>query len=234
MTGEALGQPAEALLNVLVNFYNSIVYPGEISTQILPTFYGANLLALDKPGGGIRPIAVGLTLRRLSGKANMPKMYDLCEKDFRPFQVGVGYPKDAEPVVHSIRSYLENENTKDKSLLKIDFKNAFNCVRPDVILGLIKEKVPKIFNYVNQGMHNSHLFFGDHIIDSEENVQQGDPMGSFLLSLAIMDIIKSLKSELNTWYLDDGTIAGNTHIVLKDYKKKYFCSEFTQFRRKPK
>ena len=50
MTGEALGQPAEALLNVLVNFYNLIVYPGEISTQILPTFYGANLLALDKPG----------------------------------------------------------------------------------------------------------------------------------------------------------------------------------------
>ena len=45
-------------------------------------------------------------------------------------------------------------------------------------------------------------------------------MGSFLLSLAIMDIIKSLKSELNTWYLDDGTIAGNTHIVLKDYKKQ--------------
>ena len=69
MTGEALGQPAEALLNVLVIFYNLIVYPGEISTQILPTVYGANLLALDKPGGGIRPIAVGLTLRRLSGKA---------------------------------------------------------------------------------------------------------------------------------------------------------------------
>ena len=73
MTGEALGQPAEALLNVLVNFYNLIVYPGEISTQILPTFYGANLLALDKPGGGIRPIAVGLTLRRLSEKQLCPK-----------------------------------------------------------------------------------------------------------------------------------------------------------------
>ena len=68
-------------------------------------------------------------------------------------------------------------------------------------------------------MHNSHLFFGDHIIDSEENVQQGDPMGSFLLSLAIRDIIKSLKSELNTWYLNNGTIVGNTHIVRDGYKK---------------
>ena len=206
MTGEALGQPAEALLNALVNFYNLIVYPGEIPTQILPTFYGANLLALDKPGGGIRPIAVGLTLRRLSGKATMPKLYDFCEKEFRPFQVGVGCPKGAEAAVHSVRSYLENENTKDKSLLKIDFKNAFNCVRRDVILGLVKEKVPKIFNYVNQVAHNSHLFFGDHIIDSEEGVQQGDPMGSFLFSLAIMDIIKSLKSELNICTLTMGLL----------------------------
>ena len=44
-------------------------------------------------------------------------------------------------------------------------------------------------------------------------------MGSFLFSLAIMNIIKSLKSELNIWYLDDGTIAGDTLTVLDDYKK---------------
>ena len=33
-----------------------------------PIFFGASLVGLDKPDGGIRPIAVGCTLRRLAAK----------------------------------------------------------------------------------------------------------------------------------------------------------------------
>ena len=42
-------------------------------------------------------------------------------------------------------------------------------------------------------------------------------MGPFLFSLATMDITKSMKSNLNIWYLDDGTIAGDVKTVLHDY-----------------
>jgi hypothetical protein len=34
-----------------------------------------------------------------------------------------------------------------------------------------------------------------------------------------MDIVKKMKSNLNVWYLDDGTIAGNTQTVLEDYQE---------------
>jgi hypothetical protein len=34
-----------------------------------------------------------------------------------------------------------------------------------------------------------------------------------------MDIVKKMKSDLNIWYLDDGTIAGNTQTVLADYQE---------------
>ena len=47
MTGEALGETSEALLDALVDFYNLIVFPGKIPSQILPTFYGANLPYMD-------------------------------------------------------------------------------------------------------------------------------------------------------------------------------------------
>jgi hypothetical protein len=66
---------------------------------------------------------------------------------------------------------------------------------------------------------NCYLFFGDDTLDSAERVQQGDPMGPFLFSLPTMDIVKKMKSYLNTWYLDDGTIAGNTQTVLNDYRE---------------
>ena len=32
-----------------------------------------------------------------------------------------------------------------------------------------------------------------------------------------MDIVKKMKSDLNIWYLDDGTIAGNVQTVMEDY-----------------
>jgi hypothetical protein len=40
-----------------------------------------------------------------------------------------------------------------------------------------------------------------------------------IFSLAIQPIILSLDSELNIWYLDDGTLADYPEVVLSDLKK---------------
>jgi hypothetical protein len=40
-----------------------------------------------------------------------------------------------------------------------------------------------------------------------------------IFSLAIQPIILSLNSELNIWYLDDGTLADYPEVVLSDFKK---------------
>ena len=37
--------------------------------------------------------------------------------------------------------------------------------------------------------------------------------GSFLFSLAIMYIVKKMKSDQNIWYLDDGTMADYTQPI---------------------
>ena len=44
-------------------------------------------------------------------------------------------------------------------------------------------------------------------------------MGPFLFSLAIQSLINECKSELNIWYLDDGTLAENAEKVLSDFNK---------------
>ena len=52
---------------------------------------------------------------------------------------------------------------------------------------------------------------------SSEGVQQGDPLGPMCFSLAIHGLASRLKSELNLWYLDDGTLAGSPESVRSDF-----------------
>ena len=145
MTGRPLGEPGEKLIESIVDFINLILLPGRVPKQIVPIFYGANLTALKKPDGGTRPVAVGLTLRRLAAKTIMAKLKSFCEKEFRPNQLGVGTQNGCEAAVHALRSYLESHEVQDQVLLKIDFRNAFNTVRRDVVLQLVKEKLPHIY-----------------------------------------------------------------------------------------
>ena len=52
------------LLTKLLNFIGE----GEVPEQLRPFFFEAKLIALGKIGGGLRPIAIGNTLRRIASK----------------------------------------------------------------------------------------------------------------------------------------------------------------------
>lgn len=44
-------------------------------------------------------------------------------------------------------------------------------------------------------------------------MQQGDPLGPILFTLAVDPAIQTLRSSLNLWFLDDCTLAGPMEIV---------------------
>ena len=54
-------------LRTLTDFVN-LVIAGRCPADVAPVFFSGRLLALNKKTGGIRPIAIGLTLRRLASK----------------------------------------------------------------------------------------------------------------------------------------------------------------------
>ena len=67
LVGHASAEAGPRLLSALTDFIN-LILEGEVPAFLLSTFYGATLCALEKKGGGVRPIAVGNTFRRLATK----------------------------------------------------------------------------------------------------------------------------------------------------------------------
>ena len=46
-------------------------------------------------------------------------------------------------------------------------------------------------------------------MSSDEGAQQGDPLGPMLYCMTTLQLTRSVKSEMNIWYLDDGSIGGH-------------------------
>ena len=100
----------------------------------------------------------------------MAKLKSKCPELFHPNQLGVALPKGAEIGAHALRQFINHKHTEDKLVLKIDFKNAFNSIRRDVVLTKVQEHVPELYNMVWQAYSSkSFLYFGDsNIINSME------------------------------------------------------------------
>ena len=203
------------LIDALTEFVNLILC-GEILPAARPFFFGASLTALPKLDAGVRPIAVGCTLRRLVAKCAAFLVKDDMGSLLFPSQLGYGTPRGAEGAVHAARIYLSSLES-GKLLLKLDFSNAFNTIRRDKMLSSTLAKSPGIFPFVHSAYSQSSiLFFGDNIIESSEGVQQGDPLGPLLFCLSIHDMVSRIKSEFKVFYLDDGTLGGTVDDVLED------------------
>ena len=140
MTNAATGQDGESLLSRLTAFVN-LVLAGKVPTSVRHIFFGASLTALNKPDGSIRPIAVGLTLRRLVCKVASRAIRDDLGSLLRPIQLGFGTSHGAEAAVHAAR-YFVDHLAPDEIVVKLDIANAFNTLRRDKILDAVLEFAP--------------------------------------------------------------------------------------------
>ena len=108
---------------------------------------GARLIALKKPEGGVRPIAIGEILRRICSKIVNTHLVPKCRPDLLPEQVGVGVKSACEIAIHATRDVLEkHKDDNSMVLVKVDLTNAFNLVERKVFLDYIRENHPKAFN----------------------------------------------------------------------------------------
>lgn len=225
LIGIQTGDHGIRLLSAMEKLSN-LLLRGEVPATISPILFGASLVALQKNCGGIRPIAIGCTWRRLVAKLVARRITPLLSDYLSPYQLGVGVKAGAEIGAHCSRIYFNYTHRTPKIFLKIDFRNAFNEIRRDSMLEQVKAFLPGYFPFVSQGyMKESFLYFNSRKILSERGVQQGDPLGPILFALTLHPIILQTKTELNLWYLDDGTIAGSSQNVLDAFNQIKESSE---------
>ncbi|XP_029656934.1 uncharacterized protein LOC115230976 [Octopus sinensis] len=191
---------------------------GTLPETIRHVMFSAKLIAFDKKGGGVRPIAVGLVFRRLASKLVCRAILPTLITQLQPAQIGVGSPGGCEAAVHAVRTFTEKNEDTPFVIVKIDIKNAFNSIRRDTILEDCLTHYPSVYSYINS-IHSSYrkpssLVHGQYHIPLCSGVQQGDPLGPALFSLGIARVTKYCSTPLRVWYLDDCTMGGQPKDVL--------------------
>ena len=203
------------LLSSITSFINNLL-DGKCPTTVRPVLFGGSLIALDKKSGGIRPIAVGYTWRRIAAKCANSFAAARLGTYLRPHQLGVAVPGGCEAAVHATRRFTD-VMPHGHAVVKLDFSNAFNSIHRSIMLNAVFLHVPEIYKFCHLSYGDpSFLKFNSQVISSQEGAQQGDPLGPLLFCLAIHPILTSFTSELVIGYMDDITLGGDEESLARD------------------
>jgi hypothetical protein len=208
-------ESGSGLLTAITAFVNGLL-DGKCNPEVLPVFFGGRLIALEKKSGGIRPIAVGYTWRRIAAKCANAHAIEMLKDYLQPSQLGVGVPGGCEAAVHATRRFVESMPA-GYCVVKLDFSNAFNCLHRDAMLDAVLRKVPGIYKFCHLAYCKpSSLTYDGRTIISQEGSQQGDPLGPVLFCSTIQPLLISLDSEFKVGYMDDLTLGGPEAEVARD------------------
>ena len=116
------GSTDDSLQQALVNFTNLMLSSGAFDEEVNSIVFDGRLIALSKKDGGIRPMSVGYTLRRLAAKCVNSHIITNRSQVLQPQQLGVGVAGGAEAAVHAMRRLLQNL-PPGHVVVKLDFSN---------------------------------------------------------------------------------------------------------------
>lgn len=217
------------------NAYTSlinIVLSGSMPSTVSCFVRSNLLLALPKSNVDIRPIGVGLLMRKVASKLLFQQTVQFNKVYFNDFQYALR-SSGMEEVVHSIN--LARSIHPEWDTFSIDADNAFNSANKLVGLSGIFEHFPKAFPLVrSMYLETSNQFFFKEgvikVIPSIKGYHQGDVLGTWCYIMTIQPLLRELSEHLQQhhqfeqdsplilFYVDDGNLCGPHDVLITAIK----------------
>ena len=184
---------------------------------------------IDSVTPDVRPIGIGVTMRKLCSACLAQKLKQFNLERFKEDQQMGLKPNGVEAIVHFLN--LSFEAHPEFDLYTIDADNAFN--RSNRILGLqeVMKHCPSVFPFVrsmylccSNGWYQG-LPAGIKNIGSLHGYHQGDVLASWLYVLTNQPLLESIdkavcsafplvtSSHRQLWYIDDGSIHASHEVM---------------------
>ena len=169
--------------------------------------------------------------RRLAFKMDCAAVTPSLARQLSPSQIVAGIQGACVSAVHAMRRYVmghikSGQSHQNRLIDKLDLKNALNTVYSDHFQTECSERAPTIAKLAQLANSSTSLASG-HPIIAATGIQQGDSLGSVLFAMAVDEVASSQLSEINIWYLKDGTLSGAAVSVFAGVRK---C--FTELKKK--
>ena len=190
---------------------------GSVTKEVRQRLVRSRLVALPKPDDGVRPIAIGDALLKLSGVILLNRFKTTIQKYFADLQFGCLCPGGTETVVHNVRADVESGHC----LFTLDFSNAFNSPSRVALADALYsvqafEAFWPIFD-LEYGLPSELFVFNDgslsDILLSASGVRQGSALGGFFFCVGLHPILLRCRALFGDKvriyaYMDDVSITG--------------------------
>ena len=163
-------------------------------------FLSGKLVALEKKGGGIRPIACGGTTRRLVAKALCRIFRTDIVQAVGPRQFGVGKAAGAEKM-HKVLT-VQAQAWETATVVSFDAANAFNTVSRTKVRERMAETMPGLARACGwwYARATKHIYWDEahrpHTVTAEEGVDQGCALSPALFAIVIAPQLAKLEETL--------------------------------------
>jgi len=207
-----LARHSDRAFSAALAFVN-LVLSGELPRS--ETLLDSLLIGLQKPDGGVRPIAVGEAWYRL---AMLCAAIAVAEtgRALAPLQLGVGVSGGTEALAHAVRTALDADPLT--VVISIDAANAFNSLDRSALFAAVRKRAPALLPVVTWAygaatdLHIVRAPEGTPPVQSQCGVRQGDPLAALLFALTVQDALEDTRDAVPAAtplaYADDMCIVG--------------------------
>ena len=174
------------------------------------------LVCLDKGGGAIRPILIGMIWSKLLSHLLLQPAKSDLEVFLRDRQFGIGTPQGGLAMTTAIKAHLSAH--PDHVVACLDFKNAFGTIDRTTCIQVLRELCPHHpawLDAVNVLLSEPALVVNperNHLAMTYDGLPQGDPLSTLVFSLSMTEVlhkaVRKTTSEVTTLsYIDDTVLA---------------------------